>query len=137
MRIGIPKESFAGETRVAGSPETVKKLVGPGHELVVARGAGTASSMVDSAYEAAGARMADQAEALCCDMVLKVRSPSDAELGQMKKGAVLVGMLSPYDRAGLERLAGAGITAFAMEAAPRTTRAQSLDVLSSQANLAG
>ncbi|MFZ9735130.1 MAG: Re/Si-specific NAD(P)(+) transhydrogenase subunit alpha [Burkholderiaceae bacterium] len=137
MRIGIPKESIAGETRVAGSPETVKKLVGQGHELIVARGAGTPSSMVDAAYEAAGARLADQAEALGCDMVLKVRIPSDAELGQMKKGAVLVGMLSPYDRAGLERLAAAGVTAFAMEAAPRTTRAQSLDVLSSQANLAG
>ncbi|MEY3668990.1 MAG: putative transhydrogenase subunit alpha part 1, partial [Pseudomonadota bacterium] len=137
MRIGIPKEALVGETRVAGSPETVKKLVGLGHQVVVARGAGIGASMVDSAYEAAGATLADQATALGCDMVLKVRIPTDAELPQMQRGAVLVGMLSPFDRAGLERLANAGLTAFAMEAAPRTTRAQSLDVLSSQANLAG
>ena len=137
MRIGIPKEALVGETRVAGSPETVKKLVGLGHQVVVAHGAGLGASMVDSAYEAAGATLADQATALGCDMVLKVRIPTDAELAQMKKGAVLVGMLSPFDRPGLERLAAAGLTAFAMEAAPRTTRAQSLDVLSSQANLAG
>ena len=114
MRIGIPKEALVGETRVAGSPETVKKLVGLGHQVVVARGAGLGASMVDSAYEAAGASLADQATALGCDMVLKVRIPTDAELAQMKKGAVLVGMLSPFDRPGLERLAAAGLTAFAM-----------------------
>jgi len=84
-----------------------------------------------------GAKIASQADALGADLVLKVRIPSDDEAKQMKRGAVLIGMLNPFDRAGLDRLAAAGLTAFAMEAAPRTTRAQSLDVLSSQANLAG
>ncbi len=137
MQIGIPKESLGGEARVAGSPETVKKLVAQGHEVAVARDAGKASSMLDAAFEQAGAKLVDQAQALAADLVLKVRFPSDDELKAMKKGAVLVGMLSPFDRTGLEKLAAAGLTAFAMEAAPRTTRAQSLDVLSSQANLAG
>ena len=137
MQIGIPKESLGGEARVAGSPETVKKLVAQGHEVAVARDAGKASSMLDAAFEQAGAKLVDQAQALAADLVLKVRFPSDEELKAMKKGAVLVGMLSPFDRTGLEKLAAAGLTAFAMEAAPRTTRAQSLDVLSSQANLAG
>ena len=137
MRIGIPKESLAGETRVAGSPETVKKLVGQGHSLLVAKGAGTSAAMLDAAYTEAGAQLVDQAQALGCELVLKVRLPTDAELGHMNKGATLVGMLNPFDRDGLEKLAAAGLTAFAMEAAPRTTRAQSLDVLSSQANLAG
>ena len=137
MRIGIPKETLPGETRVAASPETVKKLVGQGHGVVVAKGAGTDAAMLDAAYTEAGAQLADQAAALGAEMVLKVRFPTDSELGQMSKGATLVGMLNPFDRVGLEKLAAAGLTAFAMEAAPRTTRAQSLDVLSSQANLAG
>jgi NAD(P) transhydrogenase subunit alpha len=137
MRIGIPKESLSGETRVAASPETVKKLVGQGHTLVVAAGAGLSSNFTDQAYTEAGAQMADQAAALGCEMVLKVRTPNETELTQMSKGTTLIGMLNPFDRAGLERLAAAGVTAFAMEAAPRTTRAQSMDVLSSQANLAG
>ncbi len=137
MRIGIPKESLTGETRVAASPETVKKLVGQGHTLVLAAGAGLSSNFTDQAFTEAGAQIADQAAALACELVLKVRIPSEAELGQMTKGSTLVGMLNPFDRAGLEKLAAAGLTAFAMEAAPRTTRAQSLDVLSSQANLAG
>jgi len=137
MRIGIPKESLPGETRVAGSPETVKKLIAQGHTLLVAKGAGESAAFLDDAYVAAGAQMVGQAEALGAEMVLKVRFPADNELSQMKKGAVLVGMLSPFDQAGLEKLAAVGLTAFAMEAAPRTTRAQSLDVLSSQANLAG
>lgn len=137
MRIGIPKESLTGETRVAASPETVKKLVGQGHTLVVAAGAGLSANFTDQAFTEAGAQIVDQATALACELVLKVRIPSDAELGQMTKGATLVGMLNPFDRAGLEKLAAAGLAAFAMEAAPRTTRAQSLDVLSSQANLAG
>jgi len=137
MRIGIPKESLSGETRVAASPETVKKLVSQGHTLIVAAGAGFAANFTDQAFQDAGAQIADQSAALGCEMVLKVRIPNDAELAQMAKGTTLIGMLNPFDRAGLERLAAAGVTAFAMEAAPRTTRAQSLDVLSSQANLAG
>jgi len=137
MRIGIPKESLSGETRVAASPETVKKLAGQGHTLIVAAGAGLAANFTDQAFQDAGAQIADQSTALGCEMVLKVRIPNDAELAQMAKGATLIGMLNPFDRTGLEKLAAAGVTGFAMEAAPRTTRAQSLDVLSSQANLAG
>ena len=137
MHLGIPKESLPGETRVAASPETVKKFVSQGHRITVAQGAGQAANFTDEAFTAAGATIGSQAEALGADLVLKVRIPSEEETRQMKKGAVLIGMLNPFDRAGLERLANAGLTAFAMEAAPRTTRAQSMDVLSSQANLAG
>lgn len=137
MLIGIPAETIAGETRVALTPETAKKLKSQGHTLRVQSGAGIKASVTDAAYEAAGAEITDAAGALGCDLVLKVRSPSDAELGQMKSGGFLVGMLNPFDAAGLQRLAGAGLTSFALEAAPRTTRAQSMDVLSSQANIAG
>ncbi len=137
MLIGIPAETFAGETRVAVTPETAKKLASQGHALRVQAGAGVAASVTDAAYTAAGAEITDAAGALGCDLVLKVRSPSDAELGQMQSGACLVGMLNPFDAPGLQRLAGAGLTSFALEAAPRTTRAQSMDVLSSQANIAG
>ncbi len=137
MHLGIPKESLAGETRVAATPETVKKFMAQGHQVTLAQGAGLSANFTDDAYAAVGAKVGSQADALGAELVLKVRIPSDQELAQMKKGAVLVGMLNPFDRAGLDRLAAAGITAFAMEAAPRTTRAQSLDVLSSQANLAG
>lgn len=137
MRIGIPRETTLGETRVAASPETVKKLVGQGHTLLIEAGAGTGASFTDDAYTVAGAQIVDAATALGCDLVLKVRRPFDNELALMKRGAVLVGMLNPFDREGLEKLSLAGLTAFSMEAAPRTTRAQSMDVLSSQANLAG
>jgi NAD(P) transhydrogenase subunit alpha len=137
MLIGIPAETWAGETRVAVTPETCKKLVAAGHELRVQAGAGVAASVTDAAYEAAGARIVDADTALASEMVLKVRAPSDAELSKMKPGTVLVGMLNPFDAAGLQKMAAAGLTAFALEAAPRTTRAQSMDVLSSQANIAG
>ncbi len=137
MQIGIPAETIAGETRVAMTPETVKKLKAQGHVLRVQSGAGVAASVTDAAYEAAGAEITDAAGALGCELVLKVRSPSAAELAQMKSGSCLVGMLNPFDTDGLGRLAGAGLTSFALEAAPRTTRAQSMDVLSSQANIAG
>jgi len=137
MLIGVPAESAAGETRVAATPETVKKLVAQGHTLRVQAGAGLAASATDAAYQAAGAEVVDAAAALGCALVLKVRSPSAAELALMPPGSTLVGMLNPFDAAGLQALAQAGLTAFALEAAPRTTRAQSLDVLSSQANIAG
>ena len=137
MHLGIPKESLPGETRVAATPETVKKFIAAGHQVTIAQGAGLGANFTDEAYSAVGAKIASQADALGADLVLKVRIPSDDEAKQMKRGAVLIGMLNPFDRAGLDRLAAAGLTAFAMEAAPRTTRAQSLDVLSSQANLAG
>jgi NAD(P) transhydrogenase subunit alpha len=137
MLIGIPLEAAAGETRVAVTPETVKKLKSQGHQLFVQSGAGMAAAAPDDAYKAVGAEIVDAKAAFGCDLVLKVRSPSTEELALMKRGATLVGMLNPFDREGLERLATAGLTAFALEAAPRTTRAQSMDVLSSQANIAG
>ena len=137
MLIGVPLETAAGETRVAMTPETAKKLKAQGHTIKVQSGAGVAASVTDAAYEAAGAEITDRAGALGADLVLKVRSPSADELTAMKSGAALVGMLNPFDRDGLQRLATAGLTSFALEAAPRTTRAQSMDVLSSQANIAG
>ncbi|MNK18011.1 NAD(P) transhydrogenase subunit alpha part 1 [compost metagenome] len=137
MLIGVPAETAAGETRVAVTPETVKKLVASGHTVRVQAGAGIAASVTDAGYQSAGAEITDAAGAFSADMVLKVRTPSDAEAAQLKAGAVVIGMLNPFDAAGLQRLAAAGVTGFALEAAPRTTRAQSMDVLSSQANIAG
>ncbi|MDI1350335.1 Re/Si-specific NAD(P)(+) transhydrogenase subunit alpha [Aquabacterium sp.] len=137
MLIGIPMETFAGETRVAVTPETVKKLKAQGHTLRVQSGAGVSASVTDEAYVAAGAEITDVAGALGADMVLKVRAPSAEERAQMKPGAVVVGMLNPFDKDGLQGMTDAKLTAFVLEAAPRTTRAQSMDVLSSQANLAG
>ncbi|MGN6525309.1 MAG: Re/Si-specific NAD(P)(+) transhydrogenase subunit alpha [Burkholderiaceae bacterium] len=137
MLIGVPLETAAGETRVAVTPETAKKLAAAGHAVRVQSGAGLAASATDEAYVAAGASIVDRAAALGAELVLKVRTPQADELGLMKPGAVVVGMLNPFDREGLQRLAAARLTAFALEAAPRTTRAQSMDVLSSQANIAG
>jgi len=137
MFIGVPAETAAGETRVAVTPETVKKLKAQGHEITVQSGAGVAASVTDEAYVAAGATITDAAGAFGAGLVLKVRAPSEAELPLLKPGTTLVGMLNPFDAEGLQRLATAGLTAYALEAAPRTTRAQSMDVLSSQANIAG
>ena len=137
MRIGVPAETRAGETRVAMTPETAKKLKAQGHTLFVQSGAGLAASVTDAAYEAVGVQITDAAGALGCELVLKVSAPSAQELKHMASGAALVGMLNPFDAEGLAQLAGAGLTSFALEAAPRTTRAQSMDVLSSQANIAG
>lgn len=137
MLIGVPRETTAGETRVAVTPETVKKLVAQGHAVAVQAGAGESAGATDAAYAAAGARLVDAAGAFGAGLVLKVRAPSAAEVPLLRPGATLVGMLDPFDRDGLERLAAAGVTGFALEAAPRTTRAQAMDVLSSQANIAG
>jgi NAD(P) transhydrogenase subunit alpha len=137
MRIGVPAETRAGETRVAITPETAKKLKAQGHTLQVQSGAGLAASITDAAYEAVGVQITDAAGAFACELVLKVSAPSADELKLMTSGAALVGMLNPFDAEGLAQLAGAGLTSFALEAAPRTTRAQSMDVLSSQANIAG
>ncbi|GAB3380092.1 Re/Si-specific NAD(P)(+) transhydrogenase subunit alpha [Massilia agri] len=136
MRIGIPAETRPGETRVAATPETVKKLAAR-HQVLVEAGAGLRAACPDAAYEAAGATIVDTATAFGADMVLKVRSPDAEERARMRTGSVLVGMLNPFDAENLAALAGAGLTAFALEAAPRITRAQSMDVLSSQANIAG
>jgi len=137
VRIGIPKETVVGETRVAATPETVKKYVSGKHTVLVERGAGLAARFSDEAYVQAGAELVDAAQALGAELVLKVRAPQGDELTQLARGAVLVGMLDPFNAEGLTALAQTGVTAFALEAAPRITRAQSLDVLSSQANLAG
>ena len=137
MLIGVPAETTAGETRVAVTPETAKKIIAQGHTVHVQSGAGVAASITDAAYEAAGAQITDAVGALGAELVLKVRAPSAAELSHMKSGSALVGMLNPFDAEGLQHIAAAGLTSFALEAAPRTTRAQSMDVLSSQANIAG
>jgi NAD(P) transhydrogenase subunit alpha len=137
MKIGIPAETRPGETRVAATPETVKKLVAANHQVVIQSGAGIKSSVTDDAYVAAGARVGSAADALGCEMVLKVRAPSAEERSQMKPDTVLVGMLNPFDVENIQAMARAGLKAFALEAAPRITRAQSMDVLSSQANIAG
>ncbi|MVW80638.1 Re/Si-specific NAD(P)(+) transhydrogenase subunit alpha [Bordetella sp. 02P26C-1] len=137
MQIGIPRESREGETRVAATPETIKKYIAGKHTVVVERGAGLAARYPDEVYAAAGATMGSAQDALGSELVLKVRAPEGDELAHLKPGAVVVGMLDPYDEVGIEALAHTGVTGFALEAAPRITRAQSLDVLSSQANLAG
>ncbi len=146
MKFGIAKERRPGELRVAASPETVKKLVDLGAEVALETGAGEGASFIDAAFEAAGASIAsDEAAALgAADVVLKVQRPLRAgeaevdEIALMKRGVLLVSHLAPLqDRAGIQALAEAGVTAFAMELMPRISRAQSMDVLSSQANLAG
>jgi NAD(P) transhydrogenase subunit alpha len=137
MRIGIPAESRPGETRVAATPETVKKLLAAKHQVIVQSGAGVNSSVPDDAYLTAGAQIGSAADAFGCDMVLKVRAPSAEERTLMKSGTVMVGMLNPFDTDNIKAMAGHGLTAFALEAAPRISRAQSMDVLSSQANIAG
>ena len=138
MIIGVPKERRPGERRVAASPDTAKRLIGLGHVVVIERGAGVGAAYPDDAYATAGAQLGDGAAALGADIVLKVQRPSADEIKAMKSGAVLVGMLAPLQHADeIPAYAKAGLTAFAMELVPRITRAQALDVLSSQANLAG
>ena len=135
MRIGVPKETAAGERRVALVPETVGKLAGGGFEVIVERGAGAAASFPDAAFEEAGARLGDWAEA---DAVAKVQKPSADEVARLRDGQLLLGFLQPLtDKEGVERLAGLGVTAFAMESIPRITRAQPMDALSSQATVSG
>ena len=138
MLIGIPRETRAGETRVAATPETIKKIAASGkHEIVVESGAGAAASIPDADFASAGARIGGTGDALGADIVLKVRGASPEELARMKQGALLIGLLDPYDAAALEAHARAGVTGFALEWLPRITRAQSMDVLSSQSNIAG
>jgi NAD(P) transhydrogenase subunit alpha len=144
MKIAIPKERRAHESRVAASPETVKKLIALGAEVAVEKGAGAAASFSDQAYKDAGADVAKDAESAMTGaaVVLKVQRPivggKDDELKGYAAGTLLIANLDPYrERADMEALAKAGLTAFAMELVPRITRAQSMDVLSSQANLAG
>ncbi len=137
MHIGVPLETQTGETRVAATPETIKKLIGQGHKVTVQTGAGITASVPDSAYEAAGASIGSANDAFGAELILKVVAPNDNELALIKSGTVVIGMLNPFNNEVIAKMAECGITAFALEAAPRTSRAQSLDVLSSQANIAG
>jgi proton-translocating NAD(P)+ transhydrogenase subunit alpha len=135
MRIGVPKETAAGERRVALVPELVAKLTEAGIDVVVEPGAGEAASFTDDEFRDAGAELGDPWAA---EVVAKVRKPSDQELGRLRTGQVLIGFLQPLtDHDGIERLSSAGVTAFAMESIPRITRAQPMDALSSQATVSG
>ncbi|ARQ59975.1 UNVERIFIED_ORG: NAD(P) transhydrogenase subunit alpha [Rhizobium etli] len=136
--IFVASEVTDGETRVAASAETVKKMKSFGFDVVVEAGAGAASRIPDGEFEAAGARIGSLVDAASADVVLKVRRPSASEIAGYKSGAVVIAIMDPYgnDEA-IAALASAGLSAFAMELMPRITRAQSMDVLSSQANLAG
>lgn len=140
MRVAVIKETDSNEDRVAASPETLKKFIALGAECFVEKGAGVASSIHDAEYEAVGASIAKTAkEALKdADLLLKVRRPTPAELKNIKKGATILAMMDPHDNEiALAGLAKAGVNAFSMELMPRITRAQVMDVLSSQANIAG
>ena len=133
MRIGVPKETAAGERRVALVPDLVTKLTGSGIAVVVEPGAGEAASFTDDAFREAGAELGDPWGA---DVVAKVRKPNDEELAKLRNGQVLIGFLQPLtDQEGIERSSAAGVTAFAMESIPRITRAQPMDALSSQATV--
>ncbi len=140
MRIAVLDESGQGEPRVAASPETIKKYKGLGAEVVVQKGAGLQSGVSDADFEAAGATIVGKAaEALKgADILLKVKRPTDTETKALKRGAMAIAIMDPYgNEAALKPMADAGVSAFAMEFMPRITRAQVMDVLSSQANLAG
>jgi len=140
MKLAVPRESEAGESRVAATPDTVKKFVALGFDVAVEKGAGQLSRLLDADYEAAGATIAADAKTAMADadVVLKVRRPSDDELKLIKKGALVIASMDPYGHEdAVKAMGAAGISAFAMEFMPRITRAQVMDVLSSQANLAG
>jgi H+-translocating NAD(P) transhydrogenase subunit alpha len=139
MKIAIPAETDPGEPRVAATPDTVKRMVGLGAEVVVEKGAGVKAGILDKDFEGAGAKIANAKDTVGgADIVLKVRGPSKAELPGYKPGAVVVAIMDPFGHeAALAEIAGAKVSAFAMELMPRITRAQVMDVLSSQANLAG
>ncbi len=139
MIVGVPAETAPGERRVALAPDAVRALVRDGIEVRVQAGAGISAGFDDASYEQAGARIAsDAAEVLGADLVLKVQAPSEAEIGQLRQGAALIGFLRPLDAPQVaKRLAERRVTAFAMELLPRITRAQSMDALSSQATIAG
>jgi len=139
MRIGIPAEMRPGESRVAATPETIRKLIAGRHTVAVQAHAGVGAGIPDADFQTAGAAIVPTAGQVYAesDIVLKVRPPEAAELALIRRGSILVGLLAPHDEAGIEKLAATGVTAFAMESIPRTTRAQTMDVLSSQANIAG
>ncbi len=142
MMIGVPKESQAGETRVALAPDTVKKLCKQGFQILMERGCGVKAGFLDSAYEMEGVQCVDRPTAFAATIILKIHSPTLDEIAFMKKGSLLIALMNPHagsDPANdvFASLAKAGIQTIALEWIPRTSRAQSMDVLSSQANLAG
>jgi proton-translocating NAD(P)+ transhydrogenase subunit alpha len=139
MKIGVPKETAEGERRVALVPEVVKKLTSAGLDVVVERGAGAEAMIPDAQFEEAGATLADHAgDVWGADVVAKVAPPSAEEIGRLGPDSVLIGFLAPLTNAeGVRALAASGATAFALEAVPRISRAQSMDALSSQSNVAG
>ncbi len=138
MRIGVPREAVSHERRVALVPPTVARLVKAGHDLIIEEGAGLAASFPDEAYRDAGARVGSRAEALGAEIVLQVQAPPEGEVAALASGAVLAALLQPSTSADLlQALAARGVSSFAMELVPRTTKAQAMDVLSSQATVAG
>ena len=137
MQIGIPAETVIGENRVAATPETVKKLISAGHSVVIERGAGVKAAYIDSAYEQVGAKITDDAYT-GSQIVLKVRAPKGEEIQKLSANTTVVAMFDPYRNTELDQFAAQNVSAFALELLPRTlSRAQNMDVLSSQANLAG
>jgi NAD(P) transhydrogenase subunit alpha len=137
MQIGIPTETVAGESRVAATPETVKKLINAGHSIVIQRGAGVKAAYIDSAYEQVGATITDDAYT-GSQIILKVRAPKGDEIQKLAANTTVIAMFDPYRNPELDQFATQQVSAFAMELLPRTlSRAQNMDVLSSQANLAG
>ena len=140
MRIAVPAETDANETRVAATPETIKKYIGLGATVAVQKGAGVTSGLPDDDFAKAGATVEDTAAATLAgaDIVIAVRRPAAATLSGVNKGALVIAIMDPYGQdAALKALADAGVSTFAMEFMPRITRAQVMDVLSSQANIAG
>ena len=140
MRIGIPAEIVPGETRVAATPETVKKMMQGGrHVVMIQAGAGAEAHIPDAEFTAAGATVLPGASEIygAADLLLKVRGPEPSELPLLRSGSIVIGLLTPHDSAAIDALARTGVTGFALEAVPRITRAQAMDVLSSQANIAG
>src|SRR5262245_19487234 len=139
MRIGIPTEIRQGETRVAVTPETVKKLTAARHSVVVQSGAGTGASIPDEAFKEAGAALCPNAADVYsqAEILLKVRAPESCEIALIRPRTIVIGLLSPHDHAGIKALADLQAVGFALERLPRITRAQAMDVLSSQANIAG
>ena len=138
MQIGVPKETWPGERRTALTPANAKKFINAGFEISIESESGLAAGFTDAEYAEAGVTVTTRDAVLGADLVLRVRKPEDAEVGQLKSGAISVSFLDPFNEQGLvESMAGQGVTAISMEMIPRTTRAQKMDALSSQANLAG
>ncbi len=138
MQVGIPMESMAGETRVAATPESVKKLRAAGCSVVIESNAGLGAHFTNKAYQEAGAEIVDDAHALAADVVFKIHKPTPAEIRRMKRGAVLISLLDMcHDDGTFDMLAEQGVDSFALEMMPRLSRSQTMDVLSSQANIAG